>query len=251
MPEVRIGTSGWSYKDWRGRFYPADLPSAKWLEHYAQHFDTVEVNSTFYHLPREATVANWRRRTPEGFLFAVKASRFITHKQRLQEPATSLERFLDRMRHFGEKCGPLLFQLPPNFPADGERLASFLAAWEAGWLITFEFRHPSWFCEEVYDLLRAHNAALCIADTPSYPQAFVRTANFVYLRLHGAEKLYVSRYTEAQLEEWAGRIRGWLAEGADVYVYFDNDYQAHAVVNAQELRERLTGEGRPCASRRA
>lgn len=238
--QIRIGTSGWVYGDWPGRFYPETLPQRRWLEFYAQHFDTVEVNSTFYHLPREATIQGWRARTPEGFLFAVKGSRFITHHQRLQGVEEPLERLLSLLQGFGEKLGPVLFQFPPSFHADRERLEAFLRLWPSHLRLTLEFRHPTWFCEDIYGLLRDFNAALCISDGPRFPKAFVRTADFVYTRLHGAVRLYVSRYSEEELRWWAEQLLA-LTEGGgcDLFVYFDNDVNAHAVENARTLRELL------------
>lgn len=241
MQSLRIGTSGWTYNHWLGVFYPEDLPKSRWLEHYCRHFDTVEINCSFYRLPREATFSNWRKRAPEGFIFAVKASRYITHVKRLSEIEESLELFLSRAELLGEKLGPILFQLPPRFKADPERLERLLSLLPEGLKAAFEFRDESWFCREIYELLERHNAALCIADSPKFPRAFEVTADFSYFRLHGSKKLYASRYTREELEGWASIIREHLRSGLDVYVYFDNDAFGYAVENALELKGMLEG----------
>lgn len=241
MGRLRVGTSGWTYRHWQGPFYPPGLPARRWLEFYAREFDTVELNSPFYRIPPRSTFESWRRRTPEGFLFAVKASRQITHVRRLREPQRELEWFLSSARGLGEKLGPVLFQLPPGMRADPELLAQFLRTLPPGRYV-LEFRHASWFCEEVYALLRDHNVALCISDSPRWPCPRVITADFLYVRLHGHERLYASRYGPEELRAWAELVREHLPRG-DAFVYFDNDYAAHAVFNARELRQLLDPRG--------
>ncbi len=237
MPQIRIGTSGWSYKHWKGGvFYPEDLKAGQELEYYATQFDTVELNSTFYHAPREQTCVKWAARTPESFLFAVKVSKAITHTRRLADIAEPLRFFLSRVRAMRDKLGPLLFQLPPSLRCDIELLKSALRQIPADLRATFEFRHQSWFCPEVYETLWQANAALTIADSARYPPALETTANFVYVRLHGHQQMYASNYTRAELQDWAEHIAKWAAEDRDVYVYFDNDVEGHAPHNAAELK---------------
>jgi uncharacterized protein YecE (DUF72 family) len=238
---VRIGCSGWNYTHWRDLVYPRGLPSSRWLEHYATLFDTVEINTTFYRLPSVAAVAGWVEHTPPGFVFAVKASRYLTHMKRLSDMDRGVDRFVERIRPLADspKLGPLLWQLPPNFHRDDERLADALAALPSG-RHAFEFRHPSWFVPEVYALLREHRVALVIADRPEVRrfQAHERTADFVFLRFHhgGGE----GSYSHRRLTTWARRIEEWREEG-DVYAYFNNDWAGYAVENALWLRNRVCG----------
>lgn len=233
---LRIGTSGWSYKHWQGLFYPENLTSTRWLEHYSEHFDTVELNSSFYHLPKLTTFENWHRRTPKNFLFSIKGSRFVSHILKLNGAREPLQNLLDNASGLKEKLGPILFQLPPNFSLDLERLEKFAKILPTNQHFTFEFRHESWFCDEVYQLLRKNNLALTISDTPKHPLVFETTADFVYVRLHGHKILYTSKYSKKELGEWTEKIKGWLAADLDVFVYFDNDANANAVTNAQELK---------------
>jgi uncharacterized protein YecE (DUF72 family) len=238
---IRVGCSGWNYQHWRnGVFYPPRLPARRWLEYYAEHFDTVEVNSTFYRLPRENAVANWARESPSGFLFAVKMSRYVTHIKRLRDLPPSLELFYSRIRPLVEspKLGPMLWQLPGTFHRDDERLAQALELLPAG-RHCFEFRHESWFVEEVYELLSSHGVALVIGDTPTRPfQAHELTADWTFIRFHHGTRGRHSNYSEGELEEWAQRIEAW-AEQVDVYVYFNNDWNGYAVRNGLWLKRRL------------
>ena len=238
---IRIGCSGWNYQHWRnGVFYPPRLPPRRWLEFYAQHFDTVEVNATFYRLPRENAVANWVGESPPGFLFAVKMSRYVTHIKRLRDLPPSLELFYSRIRPLvgTTKLGPMLWQLPGTFHRDAERLAQALELLPSG-RHCFEFRHESWFVDDVYELLRSHGVALVIGDTPSRPfQAHELTADWTFIRFHHGTRGRNSNYSETELEEWAGRIEDW-AERADVYAYFNNDRNGYAVRNGLWLRRRL------------
>ncbi len=235
---VRIGTSGWMYDHWEGSFYPPGLSKRNWLVFYAQFFDTVEINSSFYHLPRKETFKRWYEETPPSFLFAVKASRYITHIKKLGDVAEPLKLFYERVEMLRDKCGPLLFQLPPRLAFQGEVFREFLHRLSPSFQHVFEFRHSSFFCEEVYELLQARDIALCFADTPYFPYAEVGTASFVYLRLHGHGSLYTHFYSEEELRLWAKKVNSWKKTGK-VYCYFDNDYQAFAVHNARILRRML------------
>jgi uncharacterized protein YecE (DUF72 family) len=238
--DVRIGCSGWNYDDWRGGLYPGGLGKAHWLERYAEEFDTVEVNSTFYRLPREAAVANWVRETPPGFLFTIKMSRYVTHIKRLRDLPPSIELFYSRIRPLVDspKLGPVLWQLPPGFPRDDERLARALEVLPPG-RHCFEFRHETWFAEPVYELLRRHGVALVIGDTPQRPfQAHELTTDWTFIRFHQGHRGRNSNYSERELEEWAERIEAW-ARRVEVYAYFNNDRNGYAVRNGLWLRRRL------------
>jgi len=233
-----IGTSGWAYRHWRsGVFYPEGLKSADQLAHYATIFDCVELNSTFYHTPRETTIRTWLERTPKAFLFAYKGARTITHLRRLRDVDEITQFVISRAALLGDKLGPILWQFPPGFHCDLERLAAFLRLLPGPYRYAFEFRHESWFHEECYRLLREHNAALVWGDTPRYPLVKEITADFVYARLHGHEVLYASCYSQAELEEWAADFRRALRQGKDVFVFFDNDAEGYAPHNALTLRE--------------
>ena len=237
---VRVGCSGWNYADWREIVYPKGLPQSRWLEHYATLFDTVEVNSTFYRLPKRESVARWVEQTPHDFVFTVKASRYLTHIRRLTDLAGGVERFYERIEPLVRtpKMGPVLWQLPATFHRDDERLRSALAALPNS-RHAFEFRHESWFAPEVYELLSAHDAALVIGDHPERPfQAHELTADWTLVRFHYGSRGRNGNYSERELEVWAERIQGWR-EGADVYAYFNNDWRGYAVRNALGLRERL------------
>jgi uncharacterized protein YecE (DUF72 family) len=237
---VRIGCSGWNYKHWRERVYPKGCPVSRWLEHYATLFDAVEVNSTFYRLPRRDAVGRWVEQTPDDFVFAVKMSRYITHLKRLTELEGGLRRFYERIEPLvrSPKRGPVLWQLPPNFKRDDERLEAALATAPPG-RHAFEFREPSWYADEVYELLRAHGAALVIPDSPKYPfRTLELTADWTFVRLHHGSRGRRGNYSETELEEWAERVEGWRRE-VEVYAYFNNDWEGFAVANGLRLRELL------------
>jgi uncharacterized protein YecE (DUF72 family) len=236
MAEIRIGTSGWTYPHWRGTFFPPGTRAVDLLPKYCESFDTVEVNLSFYRLPLPRAIGVWRDSTPPDFLLSVKAHRYITHHLKLLDAERPLWNFIRRMALLQPKLGPLFFQFPARFRCDVDRLEGFLKLLPDGLRFAFEFRHPSWFCQEVYDALAGHSCALALADTPDYPIAFELTADFVYVRLHGSRVLYQSSYSEQELREWAARAREWSADGRDVYVYFDNDFLAHAPRNALQLR---------------
>lgn len=239
MREPRIGTSGWSYPHWEGVFYPPHLPQKKWLSYYSQFFDTVEINSSFYHLPRLTTFSKWKETTPAGFVFSVKASRYITHIKKMKEVEEPLSRFYEVVRELGNKLGPLLFQFPPQLKFNREVFSSFVELLSSDFLYAFEFRNESFFAEEVYEILKKKDICLCFSDTPSFPYQEVITSSFIYLRLHGHGSLYTDFYGEEELEEWGAKISFWLGE-RDVYCYFDNDYEGFAVKNAQRLKEILS-----------
>jgi uncharacterized protein YecE (DUF72 family) len=238
---VRIGCSGWNYAHWRELVYPRGLPPRRWLEHYATLFDTVEVNNTFYRLPSRDAVAGWVEQTPPGFLFAVKASRFLTHMKRLTDMGRGVERFYERIEPLVEspKMGPVLWQLPENFHRNDERLAGTLERLPPG-RHCFEFRHPSWFMPEVYDLLRDHGAALVIGDHPERGfQTHELTADWTFIRFHHGSRGRNGNYSERELEAWRRRIQDWRAR-VEVFAYFNNDWQGYAVRNGLWLKERLS-----------
>lgn len=235
---VHIGTSGWNYKHWKGVFYPEKLPQKQWLAHYAEHFDTVEVNNTFYQLPQYSTFESWREIVPQGFTFALKASRFITHMKKLKDPKSSSEKFFGRSERLEDKLGPILFQLPPSWQLDFDRLAEFLETIPSGHQYAFEFRNESWLTNEVYDLLRQYNIAFCIQDFRGKQSPFEITANFSYVRMHGpTEHVYSGSYSDVALNKWSRRIKRWRKELRDVYVYFNNDVGGCAVTDTMRLRE--------------
>ena len=238
---VRIGCSGWNYKHWRdGVVYPPRLPPRRWLEFYAALFDTVEINSTFYRLPRRDAVSNWVRESPPDFLFAVKASRYLTHVKRLGDMSAGVRLFYDRIDPLvaSPKMGPVLWQLPPTYRRHDERLEAALAALPPG-RHAFEFRHESWFVPETYELLRRHGAALVIGDSPRRPfQAHELTADWTFVRFHYGSRGRNGNYSERELEAWAQRIE-WWCETVDVYAYFNNDWEGYAVKNGLWLKERL------------
>jgi uncharacterized protein YecE (DUF72 family) len=240
--QLRIGTSGWVYPHWRGVFYPKTLPARKWFDHYAQHFDTVEINNAFYRLPSERTVRLWAEQVPRGFLYAVKASRYLTHRKKLKDPREPLETILGRTRLLREHLGPILYQLPPRWRCNPERLRDFLRELPADLTHVFEFRDPSWYTDEIRDLLVKAKAGFCIHDMRGSVSPDWLTARVIYIRFHGpTESAYSGSYSPEQLRSWASRIRGYLKSGHDVFVYFNNDGQGHAVANARDLRTLLAG----------
>lgn len=239
MPgRVRIGTSGWVYRHWRGSFYPATLPAARWLEHYASRFDTVELNSPFYRQPSREQFARWRAAVPADFAYAVKLNRFITHIKRLDVDAATIARSYDTAAGLGPKLAAILVQLPPRFHFDRERLDRFAAAVaRRRRRHALEPRDASWLSDPALDALRQRRIALCIIDTPRWPTRLAVTADFVYLRFHGPEGLYASAYDDGLLREWAARIRTWRDAELDVLAYFNNDAHGYAPRDALRLRE--------------
>lgn len=241
---ILVGTSGWQYRHWRTRFYPAGLPQNRWLEHYAERFSTVELNSAFYRLPARATFAGWRDRTPEGFCMAVKMSRYLTHIRRLREPAEPVARFIERAGALGDRLGPVLLQLPPDLEADPAALAAVLARFPPHLEVAVEPRHPSWWTAQVRDTLAAHGAALCWADRGEQPLTPLwRTAGFGYLRLHEGLAEPAPRYRLATLRSWADRLADSYSPDRAVYVYFNNDPNGAALIDAEVFAERCRDRG--------
>lgn len=223
MVTVRIGTSGWQYAHWRGAFYPEGLPTASWLPVYARSFDTVEVNNAFYRLPTTEVFERWRTATPEGFVFAVKASNFLTHRKRLRDPVEPVGRLMARASALGEKLGPILLQLPPTMRAEVDRLDEALSCFAPSVRVAVEARHESWDCDAVWSVLAAHDAAWCLADAPWRRWPLVRTATWGYLRLHEGRGYPHPCYGRTALERWAERLAERWPGGEDLYVYFNND----------------------------
>ena len=242
--KIHIGTSGWHYKHWLDVFYPPGTKPAQMFQFYAQHFDTVEINNSFYHLPSAKTFDNWRHSSPPKFCFAVKASRFITHMKKLKDPKPSSEKFFLVADRLENKLGPILFQLPPRWKVNVERFAEFLESLPERHKYVFEFRDESWFVPEVYALMRRHKAAFCIHDFADMKVPHEITANFAYIRFHGPTSAkYFGSYSKAQLRAWAERIKDWSRQLSSIYVYFNNDPGGEAVKNGLELK-RLLGDAR-------
>jgi uncharacterized protein YecE (DUF72 family) len=239
MAKYYVGTSGWHYEHWRGRFYPEDLPKPKWLEFYSRSFDTLELNNSFYHLPSEKAFANWRDSSPEGFAFAVKVSRFITHIKKLRDIEEALVKFTDRARLLENKLGPLLYQLPPGLHRNESLLEDFLRLLPRDLNYAFEFRHESWFDKGVYDLLRKYNACFCIYDMPDLTTPLEVTADFVYMRFHGRGWLYGGCYSDEELGKWAREIKKLSKNKKAAYIYFNNDAEGFAIQNALTLARKL------------
>ncbi|TMI99506.1 MAG: DUF72 domain-containing protein [Alphaproteobacteria bacterium] len=236
MAEILVGTSGWHYASWKGPFFPKDVKAKDQLAYYATQFHTTELNGVFYRTPTPQAVEAWREQTPPDFVFAWKASKFITHWKRLSERChNSLELLEQRLSLLGPKAGPVLFQLPPQFEMNDERLASFLKMLNPGRRYAFEFRHPSWYIPRVFRLLTDANIALCISDHADAPAPWKRTADFVYVRGHGPGGRYKGHYSAAALTSWVGKLKHWRRRSHDVYVYFDNDQKSAAPLDAKRL----------------
>jgi uncharacterized protein YecE (DUF72 family) len=238
---VRVGCSGWSYPHWRGRFYPERLPAREHLAFYAQHFDTVELNNSFYRQPSRERFEAWAQQAPPGFLFAVKGSRYISHIRRLAVEQSSVDLVFDSARGLGDKLGPVLFQFQNTFRLDIARLAHFLPMLPKDARVALEFRDDSWLIEPVFELLRSHGVALCIPDHPQIPKSFDITSDFTYVRMHFPT--HGLDYGEDQLKLWADRIRDWYRRGLDVFVYFNNDEQGYAIKNATTLKSLVANQG--------
>ena len=232
---VRIGTSGWVYKHWRGLYYPPDLRQSEWFGFYARQFETVEINNSFYRLPSEAAFDAWRAQALPGFLYSLKASRFLTHLKKLKDPEEPIRIFFERAGRLGPALGPVLYQLPPNWRADLPRFEHFLGALPRGYLHAIEFRDPSWLVEEVFRLMEQFGVAHCIHDMPPLEVPERVTASQVYLRFHG-DRDHSGDYPTPVLEVWARRIIDWQAQGLDVYAYFNNDPGGNALRNASTLK---------------
>ena len=236
---VYVGTSGWNYPHWKGAFYPEGLPQAKWLKHYVEFFNCVELNVTFYRLVKKKTFQNWRQNTPDNFSFVTKGSRFITHIKKLKYVSQPLDLFINHARGLKDKLALVLWQLPPSYKKDIKRLVYFLKLLKKTNLRhSFEFRNESWFNKEVYQILKEYNICLCIANSPRFPCERVITADFLYLRFHGRDLLYASDYSDRELKEWGKFARGFKKH-KDIFAFFNNDARGFAVKNALRFRELL------------
>jgi uncharacterized protein YecE (DUF72 family) len=234
-PQVFIGTSGWSYAHWKENFYPTKLKNADWLNFYAKAFKTVEVNTTFYHTPLPTTIEKWISMVSSDFTFSVKASKYITHLKKLKDCQESLDLFYKNVKLFKSKLGPILFQLPPSLKFDLSRLAHFLELLDGGYKYTLEFRDPSWYTDEIYELLNKNNIALCISDLKGVLSPEEITSDFTYIRLHGPKNAYTGFYGLPQLKQWKKKIDEWKGK-TSVYCYFDNDDKGYAIQDAQRLQ---------------
>jgi uncharacterized protein YecE (DUF72 family) len=239
--DVLVGTSGWSYRSWRGPFFPEEVPARLHLEYYAKHFQTTELNGVFYRTPTEDAVRNWARHTPEAFVFAWKASKFITHWKRLNDTSrNSLELMESRLGLLGDKAVPILFQLPPQFEKNRERLAAFFKLLSSRRRYALEFRHPSWYEDDILDLLRDNNVALCISDHHDAPSPWIATADHVYVRGHGPGGRYRGHYRPNTLDRWKRWLQDKTRGGSTAYVYFDNDQKSAAPKDAAHLAQLLS-----------
>ncbi len=240
---VYIGTSGWMYDHWRGIFYPENLPKNKWFQYYSNHFDTVELNVTFYRLPPERNFISWQKKAPKNFVYSIKGWGLITHRKKLRKVEENLKLFLSRVSLLNSKLGVIFFQTPPMFQVDIYRLEEFLKllAKFPGYRFAFEFRHSSWFSDEVKEVLQRFKIGFVQIDHPELPCPKWITSDFVYIRMHGKDFLYAGNYGEENLRELANYIRGISTDVSDVNVYFNNDAEAFAVFNAIRLRELLQG----------
>jgi uncharacterized protein YecE (DUF72 family) len=239
--KIHIGTSGWSYKHWIGKFYPEKSNSEQQFEFYTEHFDTVEINNSFYKLPPRSVFENWYKHSPKKFLFVVKANRFITHMLKLTKPQEPITRLFNSIDALKEKLGPVLFQLPPKWKVNAQRFKEFLEALPKGQRYVFEFRNETWYNEEIYQLMRDYNCGFCIYELAGHMSPMNITADFVYLRLHGpTENKYQGSYTNEVLKKWAKQCIEWQKQKKDVYIYFDNDQEAYAVYNAITLKKLVT-----------
>lgn len=246
-----IGTSGWQYRHWGdGVFYPKELKQKQWFDYYCQYFDTVEINNTFYHLPGREVFENWRKKSPDNFLFVIKASRFITHLKKLNNPQESTQKFLQHAAGLGEKLGVVLFQLPPFWNLNLERLQKFVKYLRTQKIIpdlkvAIELRNPTWNQSVVFEILKSANIALCFADWPDLKIEGPVTADFVYIRRHGSTSLYSSNYSMEQIQQDAEQIKKWLVKGIDSYVFYNNDAYGWALKNALSLKNIIEMEKTP------
>jgi uncharacterized protein YecE (DUF72 family) len=241
---IHIGTSGWSYDHWKGPFYPEQLPGSRMLDYYAQRLHSVEINSSFYRLPQQQTLQHWYDCTPDGFRFAVKASRYITHRKKLREPCDTVPGLLDRVSSLGDKLGPILFQLPPHWHFNGKRLGDFLDTLSNEFRYAFEFRDRSWINEHTCELLSQHAAAFCMYELDGFLSPQTVTTDFIYVRLHGPGAAYQGSYDEQTLAGWAEAFSSWAHDGRSIHCYFDNDQQGYAVQNALRLQAMFSQQAR-------
>jgi len=238
MPKdkILIGTSGWHYPHWQSRFYPEDLPKTKWLTWYSTHFSCVELNNSFYRLPSKKTIRQWVEQTPDDFVFAVKASRLITHMKKLRNCKDALDKFINAIVYFENKLGPVLFQLPPHWHINAERLEGFLEMLPRNLSYTFEFRDATWHDEKIYRLLSKYRIAFCLFELAHFRSPEALTSNIVYIRLHGPDDAYCGSYPIESLKQWAQKIINWNEENRLVYLFFDNDQAGYAAENARMIR---------------
>jgi uncharacterized protein YecE (DUF72 family) len=240
--EIHIGTSGWHYDHWKGPFYPENIESEKMLSFYKKHFRTTEINNSFYRLPQQATLDIWKNSVPAGFVFSVKGSRYITHMKKLKTPSAGVPPLLEAVEALGEKLGPILFQLPPRWHINLERLEAFLEFLPHRFRYAFEFRDSSWFARRTYEILASRGAAFCLYHLAGQLSPKEVTADFVYVRLHGPGKAYQGSYDNRTLAGWADAFSAWRNQGREIFCYFDNDQNAYAVRDALRLQEMFSGE---------
>ena len=241
---IRIGCSGWNYKHWRDLFYPKGLPARRWFEFYAEHFDTVEINNSFYRLPPPETFDKWRKQAPDGFCYAVKANRFITQAKKLLDPEEPLERMMKAVRHLGDRTGPILYQLPPSLRLNLDRLKQFLKALPTDVTSVFEFRDRSWYVDETYGLLDRYNSSFCVHDMRGSASDRIAVGPIAYLRFHGCKGKYWGRYSDEKLLGCADWILDQAHSGRPVWAFFNNDIHAHAIHDAQTLKSMIGQDGR-------
>ncbi|TXT59888.1 MAG: hypothetical protein BAJALOKI2v1_160060 [Promethearchaeota archaeon] len=242
MSQIRIGTSGWVYEHWKNTFYPNDLPQEEILNYYSKHFNTVEVNNTFYNLPNKDTVKKWRSKAPKDFLYSIKANRYITHMKNLKDPQKPIKKMISNIQYLKNNLGPILFQLSPKWHINYKRLKNFLEVLPNDYKYVFELRNKSWFIEKIFTLLRNHEVALCIHDFKGEETPIKITTDFTYLRFHGPDGQYFGSYSQKALKSWSKRIKKWIKQNLDVYIYFNNDAEANAIKNAKELKLLLEGQ---------
>lgn len=240
--KLYVGTSGWHYDHWRSNFYPEKLSKKDWLNYYSQHFNTVEINASFYRLPLKSTYDSWQQSVPQKFCFALKVSRYITHIKRLKNSREPLQTFAIRAKHLGDNLGPLLYQTPPNMHRDDDVLEEFLKLLDKKLLHVFEFRHPSWMDNAIYRLLSKYDAGFCIFNMPGFTSPVISTNDVGYVRFHGQDDLYSSRYPDSELADWAKKLENLSSKLKNLYVYFNNDAGGFAVENALTLRKYLEGQ---------
>ena len=233
--EIRIGTSGWYYDHWKGRFYPEEVSKSDWLSYYAKEFDTVEINNTFYHLPQEQTLKKWHKLASANFLFAVKANRYITHIKKLNDTKDELKRFFERVELLKKHLGPVLYQLPPMLHKNLKRLGEFLELLSKKHQAVFEFRHKSWYDDDTFELLDKHKTGFCVHDLGELTTPKVMTGGVIYIRFHGTSGRYSGNYTDSMLKKWADWIKENQKNASAAYAYFNNDVEGHAVTNARTL----------------
>jgi len=236
---IHIGTSGWHYGHWKGPLYPENIPSNQYLSHYTANFSTVEINNTFYKMPQEKTLRDWKKTASGDFIFSVKASRYITHMKKLKDPHKPVANFLEKVSILEKSLGPILFQLPPNWGVNPDRLKSFLDTLPDGYRYAIEFRDPSWFDERVYNLLMERGAAFCIYDFDRRESPREITADFIYIRLHGSDGPYRGKYSVQALAGWAGALSAWVKDVSEIFVYFDNDESGFAPKDALLLKSMI------------